>query len=108
MGTYTMTTKFLIHVITMSLSVFLNYFSDLIKFSSRFNNFDSLIHSFPCNFTQPVNIRMYLYLIGFHQSHSRIISVHTLLIANYVNVDIVTWLNYITVWNSMTDAVINS
>lgn len=101
-----MTSKLLIHIKTMCLRVFINYLADLVKFCAWFYQLNAFVHRFSRYLTEPLYIRVHFYFVILQHNHSRIVSVHVLLEADNIDIEIVASLQNVTIWYTVTDAIV--
>ena len=106
MGSDAMPSKLFINVEAMCLSVFINYLADLAESRAWLYQLNAFVHRFSCDLTEPLNIRVHFDIVSLQHDHCRIVSVHVLLEAYDIDIEIVPSLQHVTIWDAMTDAII--
>ena len=97
-----MTSKFPIDSEASLFCIALYLFSNCGILLSRFTYVDCLKHSLPSSGCQPFNIRVYL----SKQHHARVITMMPIFIADNVNIQVVSFLKDVAIWNPVSNYVI--
>ena len=83
--------KLLVYEVTMCVSIFFDSLTDLVEFGARLANLDSSEHCLTSNLAQSLDIWVNI----TNQHHSRIVSVASILVANDIDIDVVTVFKFV-------------
>ncbi len=106
MGSNAVASKLFINVEAMCHSVFINYLADLAESRAWLYQVYAFVHRFSCDLTEPLNIRVHFYIVSLQHDHCGIVTVHVLLEAHNIDIEIVASLQHVTVWDAVTDAIV--
>ncbi len=96
--------KLFINPIPISMSIFLNFVSNILNPFPRPTNLYALKHGLSSNLTELPDILMN---IAYHD-HSRIITMKSIFITNNVNIKIISILKYVVIRHTMSQDIIDT
>ena len=99
-----MTAEFSIDEVAVIVSVVFDCFANFCETGAWFADINGFVHRFARHFRKILNIGMNI----TNHNHSRIISMVTVLIADNINVKVITILKLIIIGHSMTNHIINA
>jgi hypothetical protein len=106
MGSNTVASKLLIHVVAMPTGVFSNDFCNLGKLHSGLDLIDSSVHTLPGDLGQAFDLGVNLSVFILEHHHGRVVSVAPFLEAHNIYVEVISSLQHVRVRNSVTHYVV--